>query len=103
MILIVPQQGPLDIRTESGSLYVKPDEIVVIPRGIQFSVAVEGPSRGYVLEVYNGHFKIPDLGPIGNSILIPTISHFKVPTASQIKETFSPRLRPTKTRNVIGR
>jgi homogentisate 1,2-dioxygenase len=28
-------------------------------------VNVEGPSRGYVLETYQSHFRIPDLGPIG--------------------------------------
>ncbi|PIO60364.1 hypothetical protein TELCIR_18141, partial [Teladorsagia circumcincta] len=32
---------------------------------IRFSVAVDGPSRGYVLEVYGTHFQLPDLGPIG--------------------------------------
>jgi len=64
-LLIVPQQGQLDIRTEFGCLEVSPGEICVIPRGIQFSVTLEEPSRGYVLEVYNGHFRLPDLGPIG--------------------------------------
>ena len=34
-------------------------------RGIRFNVHVEGPSRGYVLEVFNGHFELPNLGPIG--------------------------------------
>ena len=55
----------MDIQTEFGFLEVKPGELVVIQRGIQFSVVVEGPTRGYILEVYNGHFKLPDLGPIG--------------------------------------
>lgn len=63
--LIVPQQGPLDITTEFGKMLVKPNEICVIPQGIRFSVSVEGPTRGYILEVYDGHFKLPDLGPIG--------------------------------------
>eukprot|EP01117_Protostelium_nocturnum_P013417 TRINITY_DN49_c0_g3_i1.p1 TRINITY_DN49_c0_g3~~TRINITY_DN49_c0_g3_i1.p1 ORF type:complete len:442 (-),score=62.02 TRINITY_DN49_c0_g3_i1:132-1457(-) len=63
--LIVPQLGVLDITTEFGKMEVKPGEICVIQRGIQFSVEVSEPSRGYVLEVYNGHFKLPDLGPIG--------------------------------------
>jgi homogentisate 1,2-dioxygenase len=49
---------------------VEPLEIVVIQRGIQFTVNVEGPSRGYILEVYNGHFKIPDLGPLGTTVCI---------------------------------
>ena len=44
---------------------VGPNEICVIPQGIRFSVAVDGSSRGYILEVYNNHFQLPDLGPIG--------------------------------------
>ncbi|KNE68115.1 homogentisate 1,2-dioxygenase [Allomyces macrogynus ATCC 38327] len=64
--LIVPQQGALNIRTEMGLLYVAPNEICVIPRGIRFAVRLpEGPVRGYILEVYSGHFELPDLGPIG--------------------------------------
>jgi len=64
--LIVPQLGRLDIQTEFGFLEVFPGEICVIPRCILFSVSLpDGPSRGYVLEVYEGHFKLPDLGPIG--------------------------------------
>jgi homogentisate 1,2-dioxygenase len=31
----------------------------------KFSVDVDEPSRGYVCEVFSGHFRIPDLGPIG--------------------------------------
>lgn len=78
--LIVPQQGPLDITTEFGRLYVKPNEICVIPQGIRFSVALEGPSRGYILEVYDGHFRLPDLGPIGaNGLANPR--DFLTPTA----------------------
>merc|ERR1712000_698069 len=41
------------------------NEIAVIQRGIRFAVSVTGPSRGYVAEVYGGHFRIPGLGPIG--------------------------------------
>eukprot|EP01100_Stratorugosa_tubuloviscum_P004646 TRINITY_DN2168_c0_g3_i1.p1 TRINITY_DN2168_c0_g3~~TRINITY_DN2168_c0_g3_i1.p1 ORF type:complete len:435 (-),score=215.81 TRINITY_DN2168_c0_g3_i1:121-1425(-) len=63
--LIVPQEGTLDIRTEFGMLEVAPGEICVIQRGIHFSVAVEGKTRGYILEIFQGHFQIPDLGPIG--------------------------------------
>ncbi|XP_062546702.1 homogentisate 1,2-dioxygenase [Armigeres subalbatus] len=78
--LIVPQQGSLDITTEFGKLYVQPNEICVIPQGIRFSVAVEGPTRGYILEVYDGHFKLPDLGPIGaNGLANPR--DFLTPTA----------------------
>jgi homogentisate 1,2-dioxygenase len=76
----VPQQGPLDITTEMGKLYVQPNEICVIQQGIRFSVEVEGPSRGYILEVYDNHFRIPDLGPIGaNGLANPR--DFKTPVA----------------------
>ena len=34
----------------------------MIPRGIKFSVEVEGPCRGWVCEIYKGGFEIPDLG-----------------------------------------
>jgi len=64
-MLIVPQQGTLYVRTEFGLLEVAPREICVIQRGIRFTVDIDGPSRGYICEVYNGHFKLPDLGPIG--------------------------------------
>lgn len=63
--LIVPQQGPLLITTEFGRMKVDPNEICVIQQGMRFSVDVEGPSRGYVLEVFDGHFTLPCLGPIG--------------------------------------
>lgn len=63
--LIVPQHGALDIKTEFGRIYVEPNEICVIQQGMRFSVNVHGPSRGYVCEVYDGHFQLPNLGPIG--------------------------------------
>jgi len=63
--LIVPQHGELDITTEFGKILVRPNEICVIQQGIKFSVNVCGPSRGYVLEVYDNHFVLPALGPIG--------------------------------------
>lgn len=75
--LLVPQQGPLLVTTEFGPLRVAPNEICVIPRGIRFAIdpVLEGEdggpastlsfARGYILEVYDGHFELPDLGPIG--------------------------------------
>ncbi|CAP97147.1 Pc21g22500 [Penicillium rubens Wisconsin 54-1255] len=64
--LIVPQQGALDIQTEFGPLFVQPGEIVIIQRGIRFTVSLpDGPSRGYVLEVWGTHFELPELGPLG--------------------------------------
>lgn len=67
-LLIVPQYGALLVKTELGRLRVEPLEICVIQRGVKFSVDVlEGKSRGYITEVFKGHFVIPDLGPIGSN------------------------------------
>lgn len=64
--LIVPQQGRLDIQTECGYMMVKPGEICVIQRGMRFTVRLpDGPSRGYIQEVYGAHYKLPELGPLG--------------------------------------
>lgn len=47
---------------------------------MRFSVNVTKPSRGYILEVYDNHFKLPDLGPIGaNGLANPR--DFQTPTA----------------------
>lgn len=62
---IVPQQGALDIQTEFGHLYVQPGEICVIQRGQRFKVKVEGPTRGYILEIWGANFELPELGPLG--------------------------------------
>ena len=43
------------------TLYFNP----VLQQGMRFSVAVSGETRGYVLEVFNSHFQLPNLGPIG--------------------------------------
>jgi homogentisate 1,2-dioxygenase len=78
--LIVPQTGTLHIRTELGMLVVPPGHIAVVQRGMVFSVGVDGPSRGYICEVFNGHFKLPELGPIGaNGLANPR--DFLFPTA----------------------
>ncbi|XP_052808795.1 homogentisate 1,2-dioxygenase-like isoform X2 [Mya arenaria] len=63
--LIVPQQGSLLVTTEFGKMLVEPNEICVIQLGMRFNVSVMGESRGYVLEVFDSHFILPDLGPIG--------------------------------------
>uniref|UniRef100_A0A7S2S237 homogentisate 1,2-dioxygenase n=1 Tax=Rhizochromulina marina TaxID=1034831 RepID=A0A7S2S237_9STRA len=68
-LLIVPDTGALTVQTELGVLEVAPKEIAVVPRGMRFSVAVAGPVRGYVLELYQGHFELPNLGPIGSNCL----------------------------------
>lgn len=78
--LIVPQQGILQIMTEFGRMTVAPGEICVLGAGMRFSVGVDTPSRGYVLEVYDNHFELPNLGPIGaNGLANPR--HFLTPVA----------------------
>ena len=56
--LIVPQVGSLLLTTEMGKMHVSAGEICVMQRGIKFSVDIEGPSRGYILEIYNSHFEV---------------------------------------------
>ncbi len=47
----------------------------------------EGFARGYVLEVYKGHFEIPSLGPIGaNGLANPR--HFLYPVAAFVDEDY---------------
>ncbi|PGH17387.1 homogentisate 1,2-dioxygenase [Polytolypa hystricis UAMH7299] len=79
--LIVPQHGVLDIQTELGRLFVRPNEICVIPRGIRYRVTLpDGPVRGYICELYQGHFQLPELGPIGSNCLA-NARDFQAPTA----------------------
>jgi homogentisate 1,2-dioxygenase len=79
-LLIVPQQGALHITTELGRLDVSPGLIALIPRGLRFAVALDGPSRGYVCENYGAPFQLPDLGPIGaNGLANPR--DFETPVA----------------------
>lgn len=67
-MLIVPQQGRLVVTTELGVLQAVPGEIVLLPRGMRFRVALpDGASRGYVCENYGAPFRLPELGPIGSN------------------------------------
>ncbi|GAB1316053.1 hypothetical protein MFIFM68171_06263 [Madurella fahalii] len=81
-LLIVPQEGVLDIRTELGWLLVRPMEICVIPRGVRYQVRLPaGPARGYALELFQGRFVLPELGPIGSNGLA-NARDFQAPVAS---------------------
>ncbi len=67
-LLIVPQQGRLDLRTEMGRIEIGPGEIALIPRGVRFRVLLpDGEARGYVAENYGALFRLPELGPIGSN------------------------------------
>ncbi|KAK3672593.1 hypothetical protein LTR78_007644 [Recurvomyces mirabilis] len=86
-LLIVPQHGALDIQTELGKILVRPNEICVIPRGIRHRVTLpEGPVRGYILELYQGHFGLPELGPIGSNGLA-NVRDFQAPVAHFDEDT----------------
>ena len=85
-MLIVPEAGTLDIKTEFGRMEVPPGFICVIQRGIQFQVELteaaggETRARGYVCEVFDGHFITPPLGVIGANGL-SNLKDFETPTA----------------------
>lgn len=86
-MLIVGQHGVLDIQTELGRLLVRPNEIAVLPRGIKYRVTLpQGPVRGYILELYQGHFTLPELGPIGSNGLA-NARDFQAPTAHFDEDT----------------
>jgi len=80
-MLIVPQYGVLDVMTEYGRILVRANEICVIPRGVRYRVLIpNGSVRGYVCELYQGHFQLPELGPIGSNGLANT-RDFQTPVA----------------------
>jgi homogentisate 1,2-dioxygenase len=67
-LLIVPQQGRLELRTEMGLIHLEPQEIAVIPRGVRFQVRLpDGEARGYICENFGALFRLPDLGPLGSN------------------------------------
>jgi homogentisate 1,2-dioxygenase len=67
-LLIVPQQGRLELATEMGRLLLEPQEIAVIPRGVRFQVRLlDGQARGYVCENFGAALRLPDLGVIGSN------------------------------------
>ncbi|MBC7938488.1 MAG: homogentisate 1,2-dioxygenase [Chitinophagaceae bacterium] len=85
-MLLVPQQGSLHLTTELGSFSVAPGEIALLPRGLAFQVAVDGPTRAYVCENYGAPFRLPELGPIGsNGLANPR--DFIAPAAGLARDT----------------
>ena len=82
-LLIIPQAGALDIRTELGSLLVRAPEICVVPRNLRHNVCLPttDPCRGYICELFQSHFQLPSLGVIGSTGLA-NIRDFQIPVAS---------------------
>jgi homogentisate 1,2-dioxygenase len=67
-LVIIPQQGAIELQTELGRLDIAPGSIGVVPRGMKFRVhLLEGEARGYVAENYGLPFRLPELGPIGSN------------------------------------
>ena len=81
-LLIVPQEGGLQFKTEMGILNVAPGEIIVIPRGIKFQVILSNEkARGYMLENFGSPLRLPERGVIGANGLANS-RDFKSPTAA---------------------
>jgi homogentisate 1,2-dioxygenase len=81
-LLVVPQSGTLDVRTELGFLQVRPGSILVVPRALKFAVGLpDGSARGWMAEIYGPRFRLPERGPIGSNGLADA-RHFLAPTAS---------------------
>ncbi len=81
-LLLVPQSGTLELRTELGWLRVPPGSIAIVPRGIKFAIGLpDGEGRGWMLEVYGRRFRLPERGPIGSNGMADA-RHFLAPTAS---------------------
>ena len=98
-MLLVPQQGALTLRTELGVLHVAPGEVALLPRGMVFQVAVDGPSRIYVCENYGAHFRLPELGPIGSNglanardFIAPAAACIDDPQPTEIVKKYGGRL-----------
>ena len=79
-LLIIPQQGELQLLTEFGRMHVPPGYIAVVPRGVKFRVEVGGESRGYVAENHGLPLRLPELGPIGSNGLA-NARDFETPVA----------------------
>src|SRR6185436_3912223 len=67
-LLLLPELGRLECRTEQGVLEVAPGELLLIARGLRFSLALRDKgARGYVLEVFGRHLDLPERGLIGSN------------------------------------
>jgi homogentisate 1,2-dioxygenase len=81
-VLVVPQTGGLDCRTELGWLRVLPGSVLLLPRALRFAMGLpDGHARGWVLEVFGRRLRLPERGLIGSNGLADA-RHFVAPVAS---------------------
>ena len=81
-LLIVPQEGTLDCRTELGWLRVTPGSVLLVPRALKIAIGLpDGRARGWVLEACGRRLRLPERGLIGSNGLADA-RHFRAPTAS---------------------
>lgn len=78
-LVVLPQSGRLAVQTEFGWLDAAPGTLLILPRGLRFSVFLpDGNARGYVGEIFARHFVLPERGVIGaNGLADPR--HFEAP------------------------
>jgi len=81
-LLIIPQDGGIELVTELGRLELQPGWIGLVPRGVRFRVTLrDKQARGYVAENLGAPFRLPELGPIGaNGLANPR--DFETPDAA---------------------
>ena len=81
-LLVVPQQGRLRVQTELGWLEAQPGALLLLPRGMRFRVELpDGSARGFVAELFEGHFELPNRGVVGANGLADE-RHFHAPVAA---------------------
>merc|ERR1719330_880659 len=84
-MLILPQEGAIEVRTEFGDLQVEPMEMALVQKGQIFQInhapGSQALAKGYFLENFGGFFVCPDLGPIGISGGLAHPRHFLAPKA----------------------
>jgi homogentisate 1,2-dioxygenase len=81
-LLIVPQTGTLECRTELGWLRAAPGTVILVPRALKFALGLpDGAARGWVLEVFGRRLRLPERGPIGSNGMADA-RHFLAPVAA---------------------
>jgi homogentisate 1,2-dioxygenase len=80
-LLFIPYLGELEVQTELGILTINPGHILMIPRGMGFSLRLLSESaKGYLAENAGIPMHLPELGILGsNGLAHPR--HFEYPQA----------------------